>query len=266
MTSNESMNVITKQLDTAATKDINIKINHDINTSVNFLDVTITNEQGQLRTSVYHKSAAEPYILPYTSDHPRHIHRNIPYAALLRSARLCSSVEDFDAECIRLDVSLLLTDYPPTFIEEQTDRFSRLNQAMLVKNELNPVAYQRLHQTALNRKTRREVTVIELTQDPVRSPDVLQPKRWDTSVMYPRYTFDRAYTVHLHDRFHKWWNHFYRYPGSPVRLVKVNLTASVNSTLEQKLIHKKPPKHVLTINKSDTTTSENQQNKHNCVE
>ena len=229
-----------------------------MNTSVNFLDVTIINEQGRLRTLVYHKSVAEPYILPYTSDHPRHIHRNIPYAALLRAARLCSNVEDFQAEYIRLDVSLLLNDYPPNFIKMQMARFFRLNQAMLVKNELNPVAYQRLHQTALNRKTRREIKLIEITQDPIRSPNVLQPKRWDTSVMYPRYTFDRAYTVHLHDRFHKWWNHFYRYPGSPVRLVKVNLTASVNSTLEQQLIHKKPPKHILTINNTETKTLENQ--------
>ena len=261
MTSNEPIHIITKQLDTTSTKDINIKINYDVNTTVNFLDVTITNEQGRLRTSVYHKSAAEPYILPYTSDHPRHIHRNIPYAALLRAARLCSNVEDFDAECIRLDVSLLLNDYPPIFIKVQMDRFFRLNQAMLVKNELNPLAYQRLHQTALNRKTRREVKVTELTQDPIRSPNVLQVKRWDTSVMYPRYTFDRAYTVHLHDRFHKWWNHFYRYPGSPVRLVKVHLTASVNSTLEQQLIHKKPPKHILTINNTETKTLEKQKHR-----
>ena len=62
----------------------NIKINYQIDISVDFLDVTITNENGLLRTSIYHKPAAEPYILPYTSTHPRHIHRNIPYAALLQ--------------------------------------------------------------------------------------------------------------------------------------------------------------------------------------
>ena len=254
MTSNDSLDIITKQLNTAATKDINIKINYDIHTSVNFLDVTITNEEGRLRTSVYHKSAAEPYILPFTSDHPRHIHRNIPYAALLRAARLCSNVEDFDAECIRMDVSLLLNDYSPSFIKVQTDRFFRLNQAMLVKNQLNPIAYQRLHHMALTRSTRRELKIIELTQDPIRSPYVLQPKRWDTTVMYPRYTFDCAHTVHLHERFHKWWNNFYRYPGSPVRLVKVYLTTSTNSTLEQQLIHKKPSKHILTIQQEQTTS------------
>lgn len=90
MTTNKTMEEINHQLQKAKDKDINIKIDPKIGTSVHFLDVTITNENGHLRTSIYHKSTAEPYILPYTSDHPRHIHRNIPYAALLRAARICS--------------------------------------------------------------------------------------------------------------------------------------------------------------------------------
>ena len=65
-------------------------------------------------------------------------------------------------------------------------------------------------------------------------------------MMYPRYVFDRDFTVHFNDRFYKWWNHFYRYSGSPVRQVDVNLTAITNRTLEHSLIHKKPPKHILT--------------------
>ncbi|CAF3646291.1 unnamed protein product, partial [Rotaria sp. Silwood2] len=46
----------------------------------------IITEQGQLRTCIYPKPAAGPFILPYTSEYPRHIHRNIPYAALLGAA------------------------------------------------------------------------------------------------------------------------------------------------------------------------------------
>ena len=58
--SNDSVDAITKQLVTANDKDVNIKINYNIDASVDSLDVTITNEQGRVRTSVYHKSAAEP--------------------------------------------------------------------------------------------------------------------------------------------------------------------------------------------------------------
>ena len=112
MTTNQTIEEINVKLEEAKNKDINIKIESTISTSVHFLDVTITNENGQLRTSIYHKSTTEPYILPYTSDHPHHIHRNIPYAALLRAARICSHVNDFNTERIRIDMSLLLNGYP----------------------------------------------------------------------------------------------------------------------------------------------------------
>ncbi|CAF3203354.1 unnamed protein product [Rotaria sp. Silwood2] len=113
MATNENIDAIKIQLEKATNRDTNIKINYEIHTSVNFLDVTINNENGCLKTCLYHKTTAEPYILPYTSDHPRHVHRNIPYAALLRAARICSDVYDFNRERIRIDVSLLLNNYPP---------------------------------------------------------------------------------------------------------------------------------------------------------
>ena len=96
--------------------------------SFNFLSRAIQNapltlQNGQLRTSIFHKSAAESCILPYTSDHPRYIHRNIPYVALLRTPHICSHVNDFNLEGIRIDVSLLLNSYPPKFITQQFNRF-----------------------------------------------------------------------------------------------------------------------------------------------
>ena len=150
MTTNQTIDEIKEELEKAQNKDINIKINYIIDTSVDFLDVTFTNENSQLRTSIYHKPATEPYILPYTSDHPRHIHRNIPYAALLRAARICSNVQDFNSECIRIDMSLLLNNYPPNFISKQFNRFFQLNHAMLciTSIEMN-MSYQQLHQKLL---------------------------------------------------------------------------------------------------------------------
>ena len=54
MTINESMENIRMEIERAACRDVNIKINYEIDSSVNFLDVTITNEAGRLRTMVYH--------------------------------------------------------------------------------------------------------------------------------------------------------------------------------------------------------------------
>ena len=156
-----------EELERVKTKDVIIKIEYDIGTSVNFLDVTIMNENGQLRTSIYHKSAAEPYILLFTSDHPRHIHRNIPYAALMRAARLCSHVEDFDGERVCSDVSLLLNDYPQEFITQQSDRVFRVNYSMVVLDRLDKKAYSILHRKLLHKPTRREKQLILITQNPV---------------------------------------------------------------------------------------------------
>ena len=118
MTTNRPIEEINVELHKAKKKDMNINIESTTNTSVHFLDVIITNGNGQLRTSIFHKPTTEPYILPYTSNHPHHVRRNIPYAALLCAARICSHVNDFNSEYIRIDMSSLLNHYPPNFIKK----------------------------------------------------------------------------------------------------------------------------------------------------
>jgi hypothetical protein len=158
MTTNLSFNQIKDLLDTAGQKDCNIRIKYQIQSCVEFLDVVIQNDNGQLTTYVFHKPTAEPYILPYTSDHPRHVHRNIPYAALLRAARICSNVHDFNIERIRIDMSLLLNDYPPAFITKHVSRFFDQYNPQSVLKHLNEQDYYKLHQKLLHQPTRREKT------------------------------------------------------------------------------------------------------------
>ena len=197
MTTNRSIEGINVELNKAQDKDMNINIESTINTLVHFLDVTITNENGQLRTSTFHKPTTEPYILPCTSDHPHHVRRNIPYAALLRAARICSHVNDFNSECIRIDMPLLLDHYPPNFIKKQFNRSFHYNNALSVFNELNEEVYYRLHKQSLYEPTRREKQLGSMIQDPVRNPMVLKPKMWNSDMMYPRYLFDMGLTPHL---------------------------------------------------------------------
>jgi hypothetical protein len=85
ITTNLSLDQIKSKLDTADQKDRNIRIKYQIQSCLEFPHADIQNENGHLTTSVFHKPKAEPYILPYTSDHPQHVHRNIPYAALRRA-------------------------------------------------------------------------------------------------------------------------------------------------------------------------------------
>ena len=245
MTTNQTNEEINVELKKAKNKDTNIKIESTINTSVHFLDVTITNENGQLRTSIYHKPTAEPYILPFTSNHSHHIHRNIPYAALLRAARICSHVNDFNSERVRIDMSLLLNNYPPNFISKQFNRFFHLNNAISVLNQLNEEVYHNLHHKLLYQPTRREKHLQIMMQDPVNNPVVLQPKIWNKELMYPRYLFDTGLTTTLPKEFYKWWKTYYAFPGSPFENVKVRVVSDTYRTLESFFIHKKPSREVL---------------------
>jgi hypothetical protein len=74
---------------------------------VSFLDVFLENKNDVLATSVYHKEAAEPYIVPFNSDHPRHIFKNIIDTALLRAMRSSSTLAAFNKEQRSIKLMLL---------------------------------------------------------------------------------------------------------------------------------------------------------------
>ena len=141
----------------------NIFVSHiQLVSKAEFLDVNIENSNGSLITSVFHKPAAEPYVLPFGSDHPRHVHINIPYEALLRAARLCSNVDTFDKERLKIEMILLLNGYPPKFIKDHFNRFFRLNQVISVFSSLDATQYETLHQKLLYLpNTKRKENVIE---------------------------------------------------------------------------------------------------------
>ena len=84
---------------------------YEFGVSVSFLDVQIRNDDGILSTSVHHKDAAEPYVVPFTSDHPMHIFRNIIYGSLIRAIRYSSSFQAFNAERRKIRLKLLYNGY-----------------------------------------------------------------------------------------------------------------------------------------------------------
>ena len=253
MTTNQTMNEINVQLGYAQKKDINIEIETTIGTSINYLDVTIINENGKLRTKIFHKPTAQPYYLPYTSDHPHRYRHNIPYTALLRAARLCSNVNDFNQERLRIDVTLLLSEYPPNVISNQFLRFFQVNQAESVFKQLDEQAYQRLHQKVLHQPRKNSNKISNSIKDLVENPPVLQTKPWDNNIMCPRHKFERGPRVQFATQFFAWWQKYYQYPGSAVNNVNIRLIPETNRTLEKFLLHKKPPTEMLT--RMEPTTS-----------
>ena len=110
-TSNESLEIIDRMLDEANQFHSNIKLVRQIRKSTSFLDLFIENNNGVLATSVYHKEMSEPYILPFKSDHHRHIFKNIINAALIRATRYSSTLSTFNIECRTIKLMLLYNRY-----------------------------------------------------------------------------------------------------------------------------------------------------------
>ena len=106
-TSNGSLDVNYQLLDEANQYHPNIKLVRHIGTSVSFLDLLVENKNGILSTSVYHKQAAEPYTVPFPSDHPRHTFTNIIDNALLRAIRYSSTLSAFNQERRAIKLMLL---------------------------------------------------------------------------------------------------------------------------------------------------------------
>ena len=246
MTTNETDEQIESVLLKAKNKDKNIEIESTMGSSSNYLDVTIINDNGRLTTKIYRKPTAEPYFLPYTSDHPHRYHRNIPYSALVRAARLCSNVDDFKQERLRLDISLLLSDYPPKMISNQFQRFFQVNQADLLLRQPNERTYEQLHHMLLNRTTPRTQLLQPSMANLVESPSVLRTKHWDKSIMYPRFTFESGPQAHLASEFFLWWRKHYQYQQSPVKDITIRLIPQNRQSLSNFFIHKKPSRTMLT--------------------
>ena len=83
------------EMDMADQKDRNLRIKYQIQSCVEFLDVVIQNDNGQLTTSVFHKPTAEPYILPL------HIRPSTSCSLLYSICRLATSCSNL-LQCARL--------------------------------------------------------------------------------------------------------------------------------------------------------------------
>jgi len=231
MTSNLSLNQIYTLLDQANSKDPNIHITPSIGTSIDFLDVNAVNNQGQLRTSIFRKSVAEPYIVPFSSDHPRHIHRNIIRGALYRGIRVCSDINDFDRERLTIEITLLFNGYPPRFIAHHFKRFFQQHNAISIVEQINNDLYMHLHLELLHQLTGRE----KQQQQPIIN------KR---QIRVP-FTFETGPILQLRRELHQLWKKSYGNQESSTNNLILKLEPRINRSLSQLLPSSKPSRTLL---------------------
>jgi hypothetical protein len=161
-------------LDEANNLHPNIKLVHQIGTTVSFLDLLIENKNGTLVTSVFHKQAVEPYIVPFKSDHARPIFQNVVEGALKRALRYSSTISAFNEEQRSIKLMLLYNrylcsipfiflilssfkfSYPPRYIYSQFIKFFAFHfptSNHLLPTITNQSHMKRLHDFYLNRPT-----------------------------------------------------------------------------------------------------------------
>ncbi|CAF1139939.1 unnamed protein product [Rotaria sordida] len=123
MTWNKLEKALKDLLDEANTWHPNIKLEYKISKRLPFLDVVLRNDAGILSTSLYHKPTAQPYVVPFISDHPRHTFVNVIHTSLAHAITYSSTFDIFNNERCHIKLTLLLNGYPSSFIEKQCRKF-----------------------------------------------------------------------------------------------------------------------------------------------
>lgn len=204
-----------KQINTWNNFDVNIKLNPHVDQSVNFLDITIENKNGQLFTKVYHKPSHEPYFLPYNSIHPLHIKKNIPFAMLLRSIKYCSTFEAYLDERETIRMALLLNKYPNNFIDNQFNR-------IFTKYNINT------HLTHENYTNERN----KIINKPITKEDQLNTKY--NQSMYIHFTYCTS-MVNFPKKFNELWKKYFE--DSPINDINPILCTRNTNNLQLRLTY-----------------------------
>ncbi|CAF4533708.1 unnamed protein product [Rotaria sp. Silwood2] len=145
-----------KQIDKWNHFDENIKLSENIGVMVDFLDLHMENQDGQLFTTIFQKSSYEPYYLPFNSIHPLHMKKNIVFTMLLRAIRYCSTFQAYLDEREKLRMALLLNKYPNKFIDLQ---FINILEKLNIEQLLTINNYAQYRQKVIDSPIKEKVPV-----------------------------------------------------------------------------------------------------------
>ena len=94
---------------------------HQSTESVNFLDVKICFNGTNISTSLFTKPTDAHMYLNTSSNHPRHVIRNIQKGQLIRIRRICSHLADYRHHAGVLSKFLVKREYDPKTLADISD-------------------------------------------------------------------------------------------------------------------------------------------------
>ena len=105
-------------------------------THVNFLDITATiTDNHEIITTLYTKPTDSHNYLLYSSEHPRHLLKGIPYSQFLRVRRICSNIIDFRQHALNLASHFIRRGYPKHLVKTALIRAELQDRTNLLKKE-----------------------------------------------------------------------------------------------------------------------------------
>ena len=100
---------------------------------VTFLDTITYVENNEIRTTIYTKPTDKKQYLYYTSNHPRHIFRSVPYSQCIRYRRIIEDDGLLATELSILKSKFMNRCYPADLIDGQFSRAINLKRMSLLK-------------------------------------------------------------------------------------------------------------------------------------
>ena len=129
LTWNESQEELDRFIHRMNVKNSLIQVQSTIGTQIDYLEAHIrflcddNDHEMELETQVNHESKAEPYALPYIYDHPPDRYSTLIRAAMIRAARCCSDIYEFQQEWQYIELSFAINNFPTGFINEHITVF-----------------------------------------------------------------------------------------------------------------------------------------------
>ncbi|KAM8930720.1 LOW QUALITY PROTEIN: uncharacterized protein RCH25_006654 [Pelodytes ibericus] len=113
--------------------DINLKFTLEYNPdAIAFLDIKLSHDKQKICTTGYRKPTAGNTILHYTSCHPEHVTRNIPYGEFLRARRNCTSIIEFENQAEALRKRFADRGYPSNIVNKAYIRAKHRDRHSLI--------------------------------------------------------------------------------------------------------------------------------------
>lgn len=100
---------------------------------VHFLDTTVYIDNNTIKTKLYKKPTDKKKYLHFTSIHPFHVKKSIPFSQALRYKRIIVDPTILSKEILNLKSAFLKRNYPSKLLDSQINKINNFNRTSLLK-------------------------------------------------------------------------------------------------------------------------------------